>query len=239
MHRLFVFVVSMMLLISPAAFARPDHSVIRDYAHLVLLKKSTFALQSVLVGSGTAIVIAPGYALSARHVFDTAAEGGATVTMMNGDKEIPVEVVKKTEGTDTVLISGKFGCPCAPIALSMPEVDTEVFGVGFPLYHLYGVQYVTQGHYQGSTLRGNERLAAITTHASRGGSGGGVFFKQDGVWRLFGILSSIGFSHLGPPSLGLKQEHSWITFAVPLDDIKTLIKDTNAEPIPPATTEVQ
>lgn len=228
MHRLFSLALSLVLFVSSTVFARPDHSVLRDYSRLVVLHQTSFIGASP-VGSGSAIIIAPGYALSAWHIFDKGVERGLTVSMIDGGKQVPVTVVAKNEKADLVLISGAFTCPCAPIATVMPDIDTEVFGVGYPLYHIYGLQYVTYGHYQGITTDESEgkdktiELAATTFPATRGASGGGAFYKQDGVWKLYGIIVAIGAS---PLYRGIIQEHPFMSFSVPLNVIKELIKGT-------------
>jgi len=225
MKRLLVLVASVLLFISSPVFARPDHSVVRDYTYLVIIGKVLYH-RSVPVGSGSAVVIAPGYALSAWHVFNKGNEPGLTISMMYGDKDIPVQVVAKNEKADVVLISGQFVCPCAPIATVMPEIDTEVVSAGYPLYHLYSLQYVTVGHYQGITNDGDSDLAAASFPTTRGASGGGAFFKQDGVWKLYGIISSIGASPISSIRSDLVQEHPFMSFSVPLNSINELLKGT-------------
>jgi hypothetical protein len=226
MRSLLVVVLSFFLLAS-SAFARPEQSVVRDYARLVVLNKPTFANKTIPVGSGSAIVIAPGYALSAWHVFQTAENFGFSVTAVEGSREINLKVVKKDEESDLVLISGDFQCPCAPLATAMPDLDERVLVVGYPLYSIYQLQFMAEGTYQGLMVERNK--AAMNGHAAPGSSGGGVFYKENGKWRLFGILESIGAIPLGPSQLKLEQQLNWISFAVPLPVIQKLLEGTDVK----------
>lgn len=200
--------------------ASAEFSIIRSYVHPVLIGKDT-SVSGVknILSSGSGIAVAPGYVLTAAHVVPQAI--GSTLYLKT-DTLHTAKVVKIDRERDLALLSTKVACPCTPIAKKVPSVDDEVYTVGFPLYLLYGTQVVTSGHVQG-TYQGD---TVSTTHTAPGGSGGGMYVKEDGEYRLAGIAIAIASTPIGPRALHLDQEQNWLMFSVPMPAIRDFLKGT-------------
>ena len=131
-------------------------------------------------GSGSAVVIAPGLALTAAHVAVN------KNLYINGK---PVTTVKIDEERDIALVSVALDCPCATIG-SMPNLDDKVVAVGWPLG---AVEFATEGRVQGwdvFRIWSNSPIAP-------GNSGGGLFAFQMGQWKLVGITVEVAGMSLG------------------------------------------
>lgn len=244
MKRFSAFVLALLLTVATSTFAKPDHSKLRDYVQFVHVEVDLVAPPALINFQpdakpkasfyGSAVVIAPGYAVSAWHVFAAAEEipeGVRTkiAQLMSRDgktNRVPLTVVAKDIEHDLVLVKGEFTCPCAPLAVREAELDELVYAVGFPQFARHGVQLLTKGTYQGLSVL-NTYL--VTTHMAPGGSGGGGFQKEDGELRLIGIVDAIGAANLGPPQFGIQQEVHWTTFLTPVKYVHALIKGTPAE----------
>jgi S1-C subfamily serine protease len=146
------------------------------------------------VGSGSAVVIAPGFVLTAQHV---AANGGfklrkdgpvgmllASLTDPDGDLGLLWFPAKEAQ------------CPCVELAAYEAEMDEAIYVIGYPLGiaqvitmgRAQGVQRVQAPDMFGSTTDLGLRL--ITTGlADPGNSGGGVFVLRNGRFQLVGILT--------------------------------------------------
>lgn len=244
MKRLFALVLALLLTVATSAIAKPEHSIVRQYVHFIhlvidLKPPAIPMLEGIditpkVVFYGSAVVVAPGYAVSAWHIFESAEQVPAEVrkstsfTISRGNKfqKLPFTIVAKDEEHDLVLIKGDFTCPCAPLANRAPEIDEPTYAVGFPSYDSHGVQMLTIGTYQGLS---SEDTHLITAHTAPGGSGGGGFQKEDGEFRLIGIINSIGSAAVGPERFGFRQQLNWMTYLIPVEHIRALLKDTPAE----------
>lgn len=146
------------------------------------------------LGQCSGVMVADGWMLTAAHCD----QSGMLVD------EFPVILAKKDVTRDLMLLRVISGCPCVNIAGSNPEIDTKVFIVGFPAYKMIGVQYLTEGRWEGY-LKLDEGMqipygyfAATSAAAFFGNSGGGVFTQtKDGSWVLVGIVSYM----LGAPTM--------------------------------------
>lgn len=205
---------------------RTDVSVIRDYVSPIIVgeKSSVSGATTKSIGSGSLIVISPTLAISALHVVENEHDEVGTkkefIVLRNG-QPIPAQVLKKSKDADIALLKGNFQCPCADLGKVEPGVDEEVIAVGYPLYSLYKVQFLTRGNVQG-TYNPTGLLVSTTTTAP-GGSGGGLFSKQDGKYKLVGVVVAIGALPSGHGLLQTEQMQNWITFSVPLSSINNLL----------------
>jgi S1-C subfamily serine protease len=131
-------------------------------------------------GSGSAVMVAPGMALTAAHV------------AVNDNLHIlgkPTKTIKIDEERDIALVSVDLPCPCAPLG-SMPNLDDRVVAVGQPLGE---AEFATEGAVQGWDVA---RIWSSTPIAP-GNSGGGLFAFQYGKWKLVGVTVEVAGLNLG------------------------------------------
>jgi S1-C subfamily serine protease len=181
------------------------------------------------IGAGTAVVIAPGYALTAYHILRRSEELDIFSSIMtpqldliiNGER-VMVLPVKIDKHTDLALVQGKFECPCASLYKHPVARDTKVIAVSYPLYDTYKTQILTDGRFQGT----NEHHFITTAQAAAGSSGGGIFIQTpDSKYHLVSIIKGIGIS----PGETQAVQHHWIVFSTLPVAITDLIKGTDAE----------
>lgn len=171
-------------------------------------------------GVGSGVVIAPGLVLTAKHVVEI---GG--LQFRGGS--IKGVVLAEADDADLGLLyyprgEGAAVCPCAKLASYDALVDEPVYVIGYP----YGIaQVVTVGISQGVqsnvTVPGDPwnlteaklgRRLVVTAGAAPGNSGGGVYVKRRGEFRLVGIVIEV-VSGYGAS----------LTLAVPISEIKTFL----------------
>lgn len=117
---------------------------------------------------------------------------------------VPVVVLKKDAAKDLMLLASTRQMSFANLAQSV-QVDEEVVVVGYPL----GIgPVITTGLVQGFDL--------ISAQVAGGNSGGPVFNRQG---EIVGIVSATGVECL----LGCARTN-YLTFVVPLNDIKTFLQ---------------
>ena len=203
---MFKFVVSLVLTLLTACalvvtpMAVKDHIALRtkttpDYTQIRAATKMVYLEQ---FGNGSGIMIAPGRMLTAGHVAIIHSE--QTPLMVDGEPIIRVIKFELEDKKDLAILEVKAGCPCVPLG-DVPGVDADVAMVGFP-YGKAGleVQVLTLGKFMGFS----EALNRLVTTAAvaPGTSGGGLFTKVDGEWRLIGVLVE-GAGIGGPTHLSL------------------------------------
>lgn len=208
------------------AQTRPEFSVVRDYVSPVVVGERAPGPNSITksVSSGSLIVISPTLALSALHVVERENPKSGSkqeFTVMRNGQAIPARILKKSVDSDIVLLRGNFKCPCVDLGKMEPNVDEEVIAVGYPLYSMYKVQFLTRGNVQGTY--DSTGLLVSTTSTAPGGSGGGLFNKQDGKYKLVGVVVAIGSLPTGSGILRTEQMQPWIAFSVPLPAIYKLL----------------
>lgn len=133
-------------------------------------------------GNGSGVMIAPMLMLTAAHV----AKAGPVLTV-DGERA-PVRVLRVDPVKDLALLMVAVGCPCADLATGPIKVDRAVTTVGFPYNHILGTQVLTEGRVQGTNSEGG---TIITSPVARGNSGGGVFIKEHGRYKLVGIVVGV------------------------------------------------
>lgn len=174
------------------------------------------------VGNGSGVMIAPMLMLTAGHV----ANAGPALTI-DGERA-PVRVLRVDPSKDLALMMVAVGCPCATLATGPIKVDQVVIAVGFPYNHLLGTQVLTEGRVQGN--RGGDGALIISSPVARGNSGGGIFVKEGGRYKLAGIVVSVVAEGMGAsvPHLAaatsLEQINTFLTNRAPaeLDSVEPL-----------------
>ncbi len=247
MKNLFSFILAMFLVSSLSGFAQPEQTVLRDHVQHIMLnisftpppqpKSLTPRFQDLFPGNvgpiirkhefaGSAVVLAPGYALSSYHIFEAAENYASRIlpdivvtrdytSAPNGsDDRSEITVVATDVEHDLVLLKGNFKCPCIPILHGEPLLDETVYNVGFPIFNYHGVQMVTKGTYQGIT---NENMYFVSAHTTSGGSGGGAYQKDtNDEWRLIGVVNAVTI-------LGQHQQMTWMVLVTPIHLIHPLV----------------
>jgi hypothetical protein len=113
----------------------------------------------------------------------------------------PAAVLKLDRSRDLMLLLVDVKGPYIGVASRGPDMDQKVYVVGFPVYEDLGVQYLTEGRYQGLVTVNDLKpgaFMALSAPAFYGNSGGGAFVVQDGRYVLVGILS---FLFVGNPNM--------------------------------------
>lgn len=197
--------------------AASEFQTIRQYVKPLLVREAD--TKGRIVGVGSAIVITPHLAITAGHMFKDSNQRHYVV--VNG-REQEVRPIKLNKSRDVAVVSGKFSCPCAPIGEMPVSVDQDVVSVGFPLYTLYNVQFLSRGSIQSLDMEG---FLVSSTSTAPGGSGGGLFRWERGEYRLVGLVAAIGMTPIGPANLNIIQEYNWITFSVPLETIRFFLNE--------------
>lgn len=199
-----------------------DFSNIRKYVYPVVIGQPTNSVTvQAIISSGSAIIIAPGYAVTAAHVVPPTPR--EMMSIHHGGQLIRATPVKIDHDKDLALLAVNIDCPCAPVATRALELDDVVYSVGFPMYLMYGVQFVTTGTVQGA-FRGNTVTTSLT---APGGSGGGVFAKENRDYKLVGIAVAIAATPVGPRVMNIEMEHNWITFSVTVSTLRQFLKGTS------------
>lgn len=213
---------------SDAATMTPaPRDVVRPIIATAYLKSDPLEVRQY--ASGSVVIIAPGYALTANHVVTAGRDMvsqhtniGVFLKLQRADGElINVTVVKTDDKTDLALVRGDFPCPCASLHSGTISVDTKVITVGFPLYGKYKIQILSEGSYQGMSA---DKLVT-TAQAAPGSSGGGVFAWTSNGYKLLSIVEGIGASS-GDVQANM---HSWLVFSTPTTVIKQFLIGTELE----------
>lgn len=199
-----------------------EFSVIRTYTYPIIIQRPVTAEgKLIVVSGGTGITLQPDYVITAQHVLPKAPHD--RISFAVGGKLMTGEVVKADEAVDLALVRVPgVKCPCAELITGTELVDQDAWIVGYPMFLVYGTQFVTTGQIQG---RHNGKIVA-TPNTAPGGSGGGLFIKQNGQYKLAGIVVQIAATPQGPPQLNVSQEHTWMTFSVPIETINKFLKGT-------------
>ena len=131
-----------------------------------------------MAGSCSAVVVAPGYALSAQHC--------SVLPGMKVDGHA-VAKISAFSTKDVILLDVPgLECPCAPVAMTDAAPGERVAAVGFP----YGMgPLMTYGESQGNVYFEGEQYVLHTAGTSPGMSGGGVFVIRGGRVFLAAITS--------------------------------------------------
>lgn len=200
-----------------------DYSVTRQYVRPAIISQVTSQPgYETVTSSGSVVVIAPGYAITAAHVVPETQNN--TIFIFDGIRLVKAKPIKIDRVRDLALIAVPIKCPCAPIAYEIPSIDDPVVAVGFPLYTTYRLQLATTGTIQGSH---NDNIVTTSTTAP-GGSGGGLFAKVGDEYQLIGVAVAIASAPIGPRVMGIQQEYNWLTFSVPVSTIRSFLRNTPA-----------
>jgi hypothetical protein len=207
--------VALLLVLTPMAVR--DHLQINTQTkQLSTIRAATKLVYLETGGNGSGVMIAPNRMLTAAHV----AEVHSRDRPLMVDGRPIIKVLKIDYERDLALISVASGCPCVPVG-SLPENDTDVELVGYPLNGYVGTQIVTEGRTQG--LHPDKQRLIATTNASPGNSGGGLYAFQKGEWRLVGILIQI--SGVNGPIFGTPAYVHYLSYSVDTDTIKGFLAD--------------
>lgn len=212
------------LLISCSSVANSaEFSVLRQYVKPILVGVSDGKGNWKLQSHGSGIVIAPGYVLTAHHVVMD--PEGSRISVVANNNRLTARVVKADEPNDLALLYvPAIDCPCIQVSTRPAEIDAEVFHVGYPLYAKFPIQYLTHGFVQ-DVQKGN---LFITTNIAPGSSGGGVFTKEYGDYKLIGVITSAVQANQDSPFAPRAMMH-WMALATPADIVRRFLKHTGAE----------
>jgi S1-C subfamily serine protease len=189
-----------------------EYSYIRSVSKPVIVNDPK---KDNILSSGSSVIIAPGYILSAFHII-AGIKIPYEIFIINDGILKPAKVVKSDERNDLVLLSADISCPCAEFLEGDVDIDEMVYSSTFPLFTLYDTQYVTTG-----IIQKFERKEFVTTLLSTfGSSGGPIFVKSDNKYKLFGLVQSIG-KYKG-------QFYSWMSFGIRKHVIIDFLADTPA-----------
>ena len=163
-----------LLLFSPLAVIDTNFSTPRLATHLIYNSS----------GNASGVMIAPGRMLTAKHV--AVIHSDANPLYVRGK---PVKrVIATSKEADLALLEVDLDCPCVPVG-NLPDDDSDVLVVGFPVQDQAQMQVLTEGKVSGYNPMQNVLLTSAP--AAPGNSGGGLFQRQYGKWKLVGILSSV------------------------------------------------
>ncbi len=181
----------------------------KDYTQL---RAATVQVTVGDLGNCSGVAVAPNRVLTAAHC-------DAPDLRVNGLKAV---VIKKDEKRDLMVLGVDVSGPYIPLAKTSPKQDTRVVVVGYPMDVR---QTITEGLWQGkikyNALNNLTNVwSSITAAVSPGNSGGPVFAKIHGQWRLVGIVSAV--YNLGGMFGSDLQNH--LAFVVPVEEIKTFVK---------------
>lgn len=128
-------------------------------------------------GSCSAVAVAPGYVLTARHCNNMA------------DAKIdghPIGKVREFSQKDVMVVEVPgLKCPCAKVAVDAPAAGTPVASIGFPFAV---IKIISLGYMQGEAFMDDgESFITHTALTGPGGSGGGTFFLVNGYPVLFAL----------------------------------------------------
>lgn len=172
-------IVGCLVMASTASF-RGYREIVKEPRSFV--HKIGIVQEGKVIGSGSGVMIAPLLMLTAAHV----ANAGPVLAI---DGELaPVRVLRVDPKKDLALLMVAVNCPCAALALQPVHMDQPVTAVGFPYFHILGVQILTEGRVQGTGPNGE---TIFTAPVARGNSGGGIFVREAGRYKLAGIVVGV------------------------------------------------
>lgn len=169
-----------------------------------------------LTGSGSGVVIGPTYILTAAHLIDT--NGTYKLYRFISQSSLnSLKIIKIDRKLDLMLLSSNaVKCPCATFSRIPPNIDDNVYTVGFPIFTKYWTQIVSPGIMQGSI---DEKFVTSNVSAP-GSSGGALFIEENNSYRWVGIIDEIGLYD--------GQMQNWMTFSITNNSIVEFLKDTTA-----------
>ena len=136
----------------------------------------------------SAVVIAPGAALTAKHC------DAERAYLVRGDERVAVTAWRPDPARDIARLEAPgLTCPCVPTGgMDLAESGTPVFALGYPRGGLLGIVYgVALGRLMVDRDAGADPglYLAFTGKIEPGMSGGGLFVVRDSVAVLVGVLS--------------------------------------------------
>lgn len=205
-----------------------DLSTLRGMSKLILsVQEPLDPRKSQSFGTGTGVVLAPGYVLTARHVVEGKGTFNYAGTDYKNQTKAVIVKLSDEEHVDLALLYVPGAkCPCIQLADSSPGVDTPVIHVGFPLYGLVKSQFLNRGYVQGYAGRDNHQMVTNVPVAP-GSSGGGIFIETASGYKLVGVVMSVINSSVGPFST--PQLITWMSVSMSTDEIRKFLKGTVVE----------
>lgn len=162
--------VALFVALTVQGFGAVSDTTLRSYVHKMLDAG----------GSCSAVMIAPGRAMTAKHCTDMP----APKLIVNGREYVVTEAYSRSDADIAVLIVPGAPCPCAPMGARPVQQDEPVTAVGYPFG---AIQVLVSGPVQGRALIEGQEYIISTVRVAPGMSGGGVFnFKGE----LVGIISA-------------------------------------------------
>jgi len=214
---MFVRLLFAMLLFAVSSAQAADYSVTRKYVYPVLISDE----KTNIVASGSGTVIKEGYVLTVAHVVPKSKQ----IAYINDNGLKPARVIKVDQVNDLALLAADVKCPCASISTANKVIiDDPVYAVGFPMFLDYKIQTLTLGTIQG--LYGNSIIS--TTPTAPGGSGGALFGKENGQYKLFGVIKGLAVIDIGPPMFTVGQQQNWFVLSTRATLVRQFLAGTEA-----------
>lgn len=186
-----------------------EYSFIRSVAKPIYVNNK---IKDDVLSTGSAVVIAPGYILSVAHIIVETKIPFETIVIDGGLKL--AKIVKIDRRNDLVLLSADVSCPCAKLFEGEVDIDEPVYSSSFPLFSLYGVQYVTTGIIQ----KFERKQFATNMQVTLGSSGGPIFVKMNNEYKLFGLVTAVAKSN--------EELVTWMSYGIRKHVIIDFLSDT-------------
>lgn len=160
--------------------------------------------------TGTAILVAPGYLLTAHHVVQNADAIGIVV----GGEEKPARVVAESAADDLALLRADVSAgrtPLAPAVGYRYRLGTGVIVIGYPFGYSVSVSRgIVSGLIRTIHFAGRDHSVVQTDAAVNSGNSGGPLVARDGKW--IGVV------------IAVRDDACGIAFAVPIDPVAKFLE---------------
>jgi S1-C subfamily serine protease len=212
-------VLALLIIVTCNAFGS-EYSQMRNVVIPILVTDTNPPNKREVIVTGSGVVFAPRYIITAAHVIPKDNKFLLFRYIDKNTEPMQLKVVKIDRAADLALLTGNFNCPCATFSSTEPIIDQSVYAVSFPMFSNFRLQILSLGNMQGIS----NTFFATTTISAPGSSGGGLFIKENDVFKWVGVIDAVGRYNDGD----YEQLQTWITFSVPNTTIKNFLTSTPA-----------